>query len=273
VLVDAGQSRALRIDCSRNLPGFPDGISGAELLDRLRAQVAGVHGTVTEDEVRTLAHDGQGGFIAQVGQRRLTARQVLLATGVVDREPPLPGLDLLRRRGLLRHCPVCDGHEHTGQRILVLGDGRHAAAEAAFLAHYSARVTLAGVAAPAPVDSTADSAAGSTACNGGARFASLPSPACMLWPQRGGGLLAQLKDGGRHRFDVVYVAMGVSPRHALAAPLGALLDGTGNLAIDARCRTSVPGLYAAGDVVGGLDQLVVACAQGAIAATAVHNSL
>ena len=82
-----------------------------------------------------------------------------------------------------------------------------------------------------------------------------------------------MQDGSRHPFDMPYVAMGVSSRHQLAQPLGARFDAQGNLAVDPQCRTSVPGLYAAGDLVGGLDQWVVSAAQGAIAATAVHNSL
>ena len=92
-------------------------------------------------------------------------------------------------------------------------------------------------------------------------------------PLPSGGLLVQTQDGARHPFDVLYMAMGVTPLNGLALPLGAGLDDKDNLAVDSHCRTSVPGLYAIGDVVGGLDQLSVATAQGAIAATAVHNSL
>jgi thioredoxin reductase (NADPH) len=265
VLVDRGQSRALRIDCTHNMPGFPEGIAGHALLERMRRQVAGVHGTVTEAEVSELEHDGEGGFAARVGQRRLRTRRVVLATGVVDREPALPGLALLRERGLVRHCPICDGHEHSGKRIVVLGDGAHAQAEAAFLAHYSPHVTRVGVAEPVLAAPDADGAEPAIGC--------LPSTAHRVASLRDGGLVMHLSDGTRHAFDVLYVAMGVSPRRDLALPLGARLDPKGSLAIDEHCRTSVPGLYAVGDVAGGLDQLAVAAAHGAIAATAVHNSL
>jgi len=60
---------------------------------------------------------------------------------------------------------------------------------------------------------------------------------------------------------------------SLATGLGAEVDGAGNIVIDAHCRTSIPGLYAAGDVVVGLDQIAVAVGHAAIAATAVHNDL
>lgn len=276
VLVDAGQSRALRIDRTHNLPGFPDGIAGEDLLSRLRTQVAEVRGTVTEAEVRSLVSDGEGGFIAEVGARRLAVRQVVLATGVIDREPPLPGLALLRERGLVRYCPICDGHEHRNERIVVIGDGTHAANEAEFLTLYSPHITRVGVDEPA----LAEGSSGNRSAGGPANLAAEPPPTSALpstvqkvGPRRGGGLFVQLRDGSQHDFDVLYMAMGVAPRNQLAVALGARLDAGANVEVDSHCRTSVPKLYAVGDVVGGLDQLVTAAAQGAIAATAVHNSL
>jgi thioredoxin reductase (NADPH) len=82
-----------------------------------------------------------------------------------------------------------------------------------------------------------------------------------------------MDDDSVHPFDVLYAALGCHPRAELGAALGARLDDGGNLVIDSHCRTGIDGLYAAGDVTGGLDQIVVACGQAAIAATAIHNSL
>jgi thioredoxin reductase (NADPH) len=82
-----------------------------------------------------------------------------------------------------------------------------------------------------------------------------------------------LADGSLHTADVLYAALGVQPRNELGARLGAQRDARGNFVVDAHGATSIDGLYAAGDVVSGLDQLVVAQSQGAIAATAIHNRL
>lgn len=82
-----------------------------------------------------------------------------------------------------------------------------------------------------------------------------------------------MDDGGGHRFDALYAALGVDPCTQLAVPLGAQLDKQNNLVTDAHCRTSVTHLYAAGDVVSALDQISVAVGHAAIAATSVHNSL
>jgi thioredoxin reductase (NADPH) len=75
-------------------------------------------------------------------------------------------------------------------------------------------------------------------------------------------------------FDMVYSALGTSPNVSLAEVLGARRsDDDGRLVVDTRQETSVPGFYAAGDVVHGLNQIAVATAEAAVAATAIHNAL
>jgi thioredoxin reductase (NADPH) len=262
VLVDEGESRALYIERSHNLPGFPDGLGGRELLARLRRQLEAHGGSVTPARVSSLAPHPGGGFDAHWRGRRLLARTVLLATGVVDEVPVLPGAAALRRDGRLRQCAICDGHEHRGQRIVVIGasvDVPHAQREAAFLAHFSEHVFLAGLQAPA---------SGSPLVP----VPMLPAPLVRL-RRHGEAIELVLADGSLHLADVLYAALGAQPRAALGARLGARRDARGNLVVDSRCATSVPGLYAAGDVVSGLDQLVVAESHGAIAATAIHHAL
>ena len=280
LLVDHGHSRALYIDRSHNYPGFPQGIEGSELLSRLRQQLVAVGGRVRNAQVTSLASAqlppdrrfdaplGATAFEAGIDGRRVRTRSVLLATGVVDGVPDLPGIDDLRKSGLLRQCPICDGHEHRDQRIVVIGDGAHAAREAAFLANFSADVSWCTLGAAASDDGVAT-----------------PAGVCRLPRAKRFGVntrvragaaapvMLQTIDGARHAFDVVYAALGVQPRSQLARSLGAELDGRNNVVVDANCQTRVPGLYAAGDVVSALDQLAVAVGHGAIAATAIHNGL
>lgn len=249
-LVDGGDSRALWIDRSHNVPGFPDGIPGAELLDLLRRQLRAAGGAVQRAEVQSLvrlAHD-EGNFQARVAGVPVRARAVLLATGVVDDVPALPGIGAVRERGLLRQCPICDGHEHRSHRIGVLGDGPHAEREAAFLARFGAQVQQLPL--------------------GGA-----PHAARSLSLPAGGGVRVLCADGCERDFDVLYAAMGVKARTQLAQGLGVATDARGAIVVDAHCRTTVPGLYAAGDVVSALDQIAVATGHGAIAAVDLHNFL
>ncbi|HEY6926538.1 MAG TPA: FAD-dependent oxidoreductase, partial [Steroidobacteraceae bacterium] len=86
-------------------------------------------------------------------------------------------------------------------------------------------------------------------------------------------LLLRLPSGRQREFNVVYSALGCSPRNRLATSLGAACDENGQLIVSSHCETSVPGLYAVGDVVRGLNQVVVAAAEAAIAATHIHNRL
>jgi len=78
---------------------------------------------------------------------------------------------------------------------------------------------------------------------------------------------------GERHFDVAYLALGYSSQHDLARSLGASCDENGALQVDAHQQTTVPRLYAAGDVVRELNQVVVAAAESAIAATDIHNKL
>ena len=77
----------------------------------------------------------------------------------------------------------------------------------------------------------------------------------------------------RQTFDHLYLALGCAPQSELAARCGAAVDDTGALLVDAHQMTSLPGLYAAGDLVRGLNQIAVATGEAAIAATAIHNRL
>lgn len=82
-----------------------------------------------------------------------------------------------------------------------------------------------------------------------------------------------LHDGTEHRFDAVYTALGTRVRSDLTRTMGAQTDEDGALLVDGHQRTSIEGLYAAGDVVRGLSQISVAMGQGAIGATAINGSL
>lgn len=265
-LVSLPDSRALKIERSHNVPGFPEGISGPDLLQRLRQQLAAVDGELVEAEVTGLRRQGMG-FVAEVGGEPLAARTVLLATGIEDVEPDLSGVDELRRGARLRHCPICDGHEHRGQRIAVLGRGDHGAREALFLQRFSARVALFDLHADDPVPEWRQA---QLAGAGIVRVGFAPIAAEI---DASGSLRLVLADGVAHEADVVYAALGCRPRNALARDLGALLDARGSIVTDAHQCSSVPGLYAAGDVVSALDQIAVAHGHAAVAATAIHNSL
>lgn len=266
-VVSLPHSRALKIERSHNVPGFPGGIAGRDLLQRLRQQLAAVDGQVVEAEVTGLRR-AEGGFIAQVGGEVLAARTVLLATGIEDVEPALAGLPALRSQARLRQCPICDGHEHRGQRIAVLGRGDHGAREALFLQRFSTRIVLFDVHADDPVPAPRQA---QLARAGIVRVSAAPT--AVELDAAGGPVRLQCGNGEPQEVDVVYAALGCRPRNTLAREVGAIIDARGSIVTDAHQHSSVPGLYAAGDIVSALDQIAVAHGHAAIAATAIHNSL
>src|SRR4051812_15209332 len=133
---DAGHSRAALIPKSHNYPGFPTGISGVELLDRLARQVAFYQVPILGAWITSLDKTREG-FVATNRNGEVTARTVLLATGIVDVAPQIDGLDEAVSRGVVRYCPVCDAFEAVGRRIAVLGRSDVAISKAKFLRNYS----------------------------------------------------------------------------------------------------------------------------------------
>lgn len=263
-LVDAGGSRARRISCSNNVAGFPEGISGPELLKRMEQHLQQVGGKVIEGTVCGLESTEDGLFAVQLGHDAWLARTVMLCTGVKDRLPAIPGAAAVEAADLMRYCPICDGYEHTDKRIGVLGNSVHSVREAAFVQRFSRDVCFIGVEAPSEVVRGALASA---------RVSSVPGRPVRLGVEPGGEVVVRMQDGSDPRFDVLYAALGVNPCAGLADALKAQLDEKGNIVTDAHGLTSVDGLYAAGDVVRALDQIGVAVGQAAMAATAIHNRL
>ncbi|GFE76939.1 NAD(P)/FAD-dependent oxidoreductase [Novosphingobium sp. TCA1] len=266
VMVDEGRSRAAQIPLTRNHAGFPDGVSGEELLVRMRQQALHYGVRALKGRVTKLSRHGAH-FDATIGGEVLSARSVLLATGVINRRPPMIDKETHDRglaRGLLRYCPVCDGYEVTDQRIAVFGSGERALAEARFLRSFSRDVTV--VADDPHFAWTAHQRAELAAAG-----VTLISMIHSLTVAEAGIVVETLV--GRHIFDTLYPALGSTINSQLARDAGADVSDEGCLMVDAHQRTNVPGLYAAGDVVLGLDQISHAMGEGGVAATTMRNDL
>jgi thioredoxin reductase (NADPH) len=265
LVLDSGASRAALIPCSHNYPGFAGGISGPELLADLRTQ-AQEHGAIIEGNAVSALARAEDGFLAQCQGRSVAARKVVLATGIVDEKPALPSLPEFIYRGGVRFCPICDGFEAMDQRIGVAGPMSRAVKKALFLRTYSRRVTI------LPLDRAVRMSDENRAALQAAAISLPASPVADL-DTSGDTIVATLSNGEIIEIDVLYPAMGARVRSELALRLGARTNEMGCLLVDDRAMTSVPGLYAIGDVTHELDQISVATGQAAIAATHVHNGL
>lgn len=266
-VIDAGASRAAWIPVSHNHPGFPDGIPGAELLGRMRTQAARYAACILPGEVSGLEQLSDGSFSASFGVERLRAKTVLLATGAEDIEPDLPNLERAIRRGFVRHCPICDAYEVIDRKVAILGNRKSCIREALLLRAYTLDLTLLTLGRDldmGPDEQAALREAGIRIVDEPVSEVSVEGNQIAAW---------RMKSGMVHRFDTLYAALGLRIRSNLATELGAKHDEDGALIVDAHQRTSVAGLFAAGDVVSGLAQISVAMGQAAIAATTINNSL
>jgi thioredoxin reductase (NADPH) len=268
LVVDGGKSRAGWIPCTRNHAGFPDGINGQELLQRMRDQACKYGAKIESEYVTKLERDADTGlFAATWGSGCVSARTVLLATGVSNRRPPMDEElhDEALAKGLIRYCPICDGYEVTDKKVGVIGSDSHGVAEALFIRSYTADVTLI---APdkalklKPEDLAKLKDAGIDCVDGPTQAAAISHDFIVVDTAE-----------GHHTFDSVYPALGSDTHSQLGEMVGAKLAGDGCFLCDEHQRTSVSGLYAAGDVVHGLDQIGHAMGEGGVAATTIRNDL
>lgn len=302
VVIDDDAGRSLWSQVTRNYLGFPDGIAAADL--RLLGQRQAVrHGVqLRRGRVRSLRRDRDGGFVATTerasetdelatpglavhrdrerahgarlgerttrGTQRTAARTVILATGVVDAFPAFEGRDACVGVSLF-WCIVCDGYEAAGRHVAVFGDDDEAISTAFGLLHFTDRVTLV-------------TRGRRRARHQRARLAELerrgapvlPGPVTRYVHADGRIERLELGHGAAVACELVFVSSPKRPRTRLARRLGARADDNGYLIVDDAGRTTVPGAYAAGDILAGhAHQVSTGVASGATAATAVNYDL
>lgn len=269
MVVDSGAPRAAWIPTSHNIPLFAEGIPGKEILARAQANLE-QYGTPIEAGTVTGLRKQPDRFIAIVAgeggrTRQIAARRVVLATGAVDIEPELPDVPNAVQRGLVRYCPICDGYESRDRKVAVIAYGAHGLGEAIFIARtYSDNVTLLTLGQRLELDPEQEAKLDQH----GIKVVEDPVESLDMEDDR----ISAVHVGGKeHRFDVLYSALGLKYRSDLALSLGAEHDSKGSLIVDSHCQTTVKGLYAAGDIVRGLDQIVIGMGHAAVAATHIHN--
>lgn len=267
LLVDSSESRASWIPVSHNVLGFSKGITGHHLLESLREQADQYGARRIAGKVMELKRQSDGRFSATGEDGQVSAATVLLATGGLDIEPEIDNARALVKAGLIRHCPICDAYEATGKNIALVAYGKCRTKEALLLRGYTSDLTVLTLGHAAQL-SASDT---NILENAGIKIILQPvgrltkeSNQIAAWPSDGSPPLM---------FDAIYSALGMDLRTGLAIALGAEADDDGALLVDRHQQTSVPALYAAGDIVHGLSQVSVAAGQAAVAATAINAYL
>lgn len=265
-LIDSGHSRAALIPKTHNQPFWSQGIGGVELLEQMRLHAAR-YPIKFENGIAEEVRRVPGGFEVDTRCDTFPSRTVLIATGVENLTPSMTLAEhsAALMSGLLRYCPICDGYEVTDQIVAVVGKGDRLFGEAKFLRSYSSDVTVFSE------DGAVDLADGKRD-----EFRSIGVD-IIDRPVLGYTLKGSVIDvdfGGRvASFDTMYAALGSTVRSAVAVATGVRMTEEGCVVVDAHQRTNVPGLYAAGDVVVGVDQIAHAMGQATVAATAIRNDL
>jgi thioredoxin reductase (NADPH) len=256
-----------RID---NLPGHPAGISGYELGPLLQEQAEAAGAEFMLDEVQALAPDGARHLVHCSGET-VAARAVLLACGSRRKLLGVPGENEYEGRGV-SHCASCDGPLFRGQTVVVAGGGDSAFGEALVLAAHAASVKLVfpeSEPLAQPYLQEAVRALPGVESMRGARVVEIAGDAS-------GVTHVKVRGDGTGERSVpahgIFVYAGLVPDTGLLDGL-VKLDAQGRVETDARLRTSVPGIYAAGDARSGADwRLASAADEGArAAASAVHD--
>jgi len=263
VVIDAGQSRARWIPVSHNCPGFPFGVGGRELLGHFRAQAEQYGVPFMAESVSAVEKRGDG-FEVRTSGSSVRARLVLCAAGITDRLPVATGIEEAIASGTLRLCAVCDGYEARDESIGVYAPVSEGLAHASFLRTFSGSVA---VLSPDDGSPSADDRSRAEAM-GVALYAGVQSLRFST-----DGCEAEAAGGRVHRFDTIYPVLGCTPGTRALSGLKVKTDAAGKLVVDSSMETSLPGLFAAGDVVTGLNQISVAVGHAAVAATAIHHRL
>jgi thioredoxin reductase len=261
LVCDAGRPRNAR---ARAVHGFltRDGIPPDELRQAARGELARYETvTLVDGRVTDVRPDGGDFTYTLEGGTSGRARRVLLATGVVDALPALPGFDAMYGTSVF-HCPLCDGWEVRGGALAVHGSGEHAAGLALDLRSWSADIVLLGTVEPA--DREKLDAAG---------IAVREQPVQRLEGERGKLSRIVLADGTALARDALFFCTGHRQGSDLAERLGCPLDDKGSIATVDATRTCVPGVFVAGDASRQSHLVVVAAAEGALAAVAIHDEL
>jgi thioredoxin reductase len=249
------------------------GIPPAELLARGRDEVTDHGGLIVEACVTAVERAGQN-FRVTIGDegssgRTFESSRVLLATGLRDSTPDLPGFREFYGF-TVHHCPDCDGYESRDKRIAVLGSGHDTVGFAINLLTWSDRVTL-----------ITDGDGGDISAADQEKLAGLKIKVrdAKVTALEGDSESKQLErvrfvNGEPLECDALFFNLGSQPASNLHEMLGCKLDEEcGLIWVDETQQTSVEGVYAAGDITPRSQLVIVAAAEGAMAGIHIHQSL
>lgn len=237
-----------------NYFGFVETISGRDLMERGRRQAERFGAILRREKVLGVHHGDQGGFVVKTDKHEYEACSVILATGVSRSKPKIAGLAAYEGKGV-SYCVSCDGYFYRGRPVVVAGEGVFAANQALELLNYTpdVRIVTLGKTPDIPAEFAA------RLKDAGIEVAQQSITALSGEPALSA---LTLNDGSVIQADGLFLALGEASSTDFAYTLGVARSGH-FLAVDREMRTSVEGVFAAGDCTGGFLQIAVAVGEGA----------
>ena len=254
-----------------NYPGF-DSISGLELIEKMKEQaIKNTELHEMEEVEKIIQNDGEYRFTVKTSKGEYQSKTVILATGSSHRHLDAKGEEEFKGKGV-SYCATCDGFFFAGRDIIMVGGGNSALQEALYLKNLGANVTLIHrrdeFRAQKHLQNMIKEAGINTILNATVEEikGEMLVESVILKDTKTGELTEYPTNG-------VFISVGYIPHTELAAQLGVDLDESGHIITDKEQKTNVDYVYAIGDVCVGLKQWVVACGEGAVAATSAFHDL
>ena len=237
-----------------NYFGFPEAITGKELVDRGVIQAKKFGAAIERERVLGIHAGDNGSFIVKTDKREIIACSVILATGIERRVPNIKNIAEFEGRGV-SYCVSCDGFFFKNKKIMVLGEGNYVANQALELLHYSTAVTICSMGKPLAM---------SPEFVRQIHSAGIPVIEKNISMLKGDARLTHVvfESGDEIQTDGIFVAMGDASSVDFARTLGIFTNGN-FIQVDDEQKTNMPGIYAAGDCTGGFLQISVAVGEGA----------
>ncbi|MDO5832773.1 MAG: thioredoxin-disulfide reductase [Methanobrevibacter sp.] len=254
-----------------NYPGF-DNISGLELIEKMKAQATKNCDLHEMEEVTEIAKtDDKYRFTVKTSKDTYQSKTIILATGSSHRQLGAKGEEEFKGKGV-SYCATCDGFFFAGRDIIMVGGGNSALQEALYLKNLGANVTIVH---------RRDEFRAQKHLQDMIKEVDINTILNATVDEIKGNMLVEsvvLKDTQTSELkempiNGVFVSVGYIPHTELAEQLGVNLDESGHIIIDKDQKTNIDYVYAIGDVCVGLKQWVVACGEGAVAATSAFTDI
>ena len=254
-----------------NYPGF-ESISGLELTEKMKAQAIKNCDLHEMEEVLEISKsDDEYRFTVRTSKDTYQSRSIILATGSSHRHLNAKGEEEFTGKGV-SYCATCDGFFFAGRDIIMVGGGNSALQEAIYLKNLGANVTLVHrrdeFRAQKHLQDMIEKEGINKILN--ATVEEIKGEMLVESVILKDTLTGEMKEVPTNG---VFISVGYIPHTELAEQLGVDLDETGHIIIDKDQKTNTDYVYAIGDVCVGLKQWVVACGEGAVAATSAYHDL